>query len=259
MEVLLLKRSPRSGFIPGAWVFPGGRVDEEDGDPGLLMHLDGLSPGRARERLRLGNARPDPTEDGNPDAQKPPPPWAYWVAAIRETFEETGVLLRKSPDGAGPLVPKVKELALEEGREDLISEARSRLLSGLGGFLPILQELGIVLDAGSLEYSGHWLTPECEPRRYETLFFITEMHPEARVTPHEKEMVDALWITPEQALARNLKGEFPLVFPTLVTLEELTPFPTPEEALSVLRGRPVPRRLPEPERAEGGVLFKLKE
>ncbi len=247
LELLLLKRSPRSGFIPGAWVFPGGTVDVEDGDPRWLPYLQGLSPGRARERLHHGHSHP----------ASHPPPWAYWVAAIRETFEETGVLLWTERRKGWPTDPRERAGEPPRVEEKHIALARSRLLKKEEGFLGILEGLGLDLDAGSLEYNGHWLTPECEPRRYETRFFVAEAKPDARVWPHESEMVDALWITPEEALARNRGGGFPLVFPTLFTLEELRRFSTPEEALDSFRDRPVPRRLPEPERAEGGVRFKL--
>ncbi len=259
LEVLLLKRSPRSGFIPGAWVFPGGTVDGEDGAPRLLTYLDGLSAEGALERLRRGNSTTHPLEKGTPGPQSEPPAWAYWVAAIRETFEETGVLLRKRPVGSSPGEPEDNEHGNDQLGDDAIAAARSRLLHGKEGFREILDGLGLFLDAGALEYCGHWLTPECEPRRYETRFFVTEIGPEIRITPHEKEMEDALWITPDQALARNREGSFPLVFPTLHTLEELRRFSTPGQALKSMRDRPVPRRLPKPERAEGGVRFMLAE
>jgi 8-oxo-dGTP pyrophosphatase MutT (NUDIX family) len=237
LEVLLMKRSPRSGFIPGAWVFPGGTVDQEDGHPDLLARVDGISPETARDRLQ--------------PATPQPPALAYWVTAIRETFEETGILLGsrvRSHRGPGSV-------------EELVStaSARSELLAGQTTFGEVLTLLGVTPDAGSLEYIGHWLTPECEPRRYETRFFAAEAEPDARAIPHQKEMVDAVWLAPRAALSRNRDGDFPLALPTLFTLEELAPFQTPAEALENLRGRPVPRRLPVPERAEGGVRFHLAD
>ncbi|MFH1764282.1 MAG: NUDIX domain-containing protein [Gemmatimonadota bacterium] len=236
LEVLLLKRSPRSGFIPGAWVFPGGTVDPEDGDPGIFSRLHGITPEIARDRLR--------------PSEPEPPSLAYWVAALRETFEETGVLLRRRGSGNG------LESSDQTKAETL---ARSKLLAGAMSFKNVLETLEITLDAGALEYHGHWLTPECEPRRYDTRFFAAEVGKDARVTPHEKEMVEAHWLTPADALTRNREGTLPLVFPTLFTLEELQPFKTPREALGFLRGRPVPRRLPILERTEIGIGFHLPD
>jgi 8-oxo-dGTP pyrophosphatase MutT (NUDIX family) len=240
MEVLLLKRSPTSGFIPGAWVFPGGTVDQSDSDPNLAKQVHGLTPEGARERLNLKGPALSAL--------------AYWIAAIRETFEETGILLCRE----GPAHASRDAASRTTGpTPDAVGSARSALVSGEAGFLETLQELEVELDAGALAYFGHWLTPSCEPRRYETRFFAAAVCPNAAVTPHKTEMEDALWITPADALARNRQGAFPLVVPTLYTLEELTPFTTPDEALDFLEGRPVPLRLPRPERAEGGVLFRI--
>ena len=235
LEVLLLKRSPRSGFIPGAWVFPGGTVDLADGDPRFLPRLYGITPEGAEGRLKTYASEP--------------PALAYWVAAIRETFEETGVLIRRRADGTEP------EPHHQTKAEAL---ARSRLLVGELSFMEVLETLDLRLDAGALEYNGHWLTPECEPRRYETRFFATEVRRDTLVTPHDKEMVEARWLTPTEALTGNAEGTLPLVFPTLFTLEELEPFRTPRKALDYLRGKPVPRRLPTLRRTEGGIGFSLE-
>jgi 8-oxo-dGTP pyrophosphatase MutT (NUDIX family) len=207
-------------------------VDAADADPRLFPRIDGLSPLEARERL--GSSHTEGTA------------LAYWVTAIRETFEETGVLVFSGPEGGGPGLPELES-------------ARSDLLEGRRGFLQILEELELKLDGGALEYNGHWLTPECEPRRYDTRFFATSVDTCVQVTLYKREMVDALWITPEEALARNRGGTLRLVFPTLYTLKELEPFESPEQALAYFRGQRVPRRLPRPQRAQGGVRFLLSE
>ena len=181
---------------------------------------------------------------------------AYWVAALRETFEETGVLLRRKDQSRQGKLAAEKEA---HGHSDAETAARIALLAGNKSFAEVLEMLDAELDAGSLEYSGHWLTPECEPRRYETRFFSAEVSRAAQVTTHEREMVDSIWITPAEALARNARGAFPLVLPTVFTLEELAPFPTPREALAHMRDRPVPLRLPRPERVDGGIRFHLTE
>jgi 8-oxo-dGTP pyrophosphatase MutT (NUDIX family) len=221
LEVLLLKRSPDSGFIPGAWVFPGGTLDPADDDDSNLALVHGL------------NGVPAP----------PLPPLPYWIAAARETFEETGVLLHRG----------------EAPEPEALVAARTKLLDGGAGLAEVLQDINRRLDAESMTYVGHWLTPECEPRRYETRFFVARVPPHARVSPHEKEMVDAVWISPSEALERNRSGAFRLVLPTLFTLAELQPFRTIDSALDHLRKQPVPRRLPIPERTDDGVLFRLSE
>ncbi|MBT8396502.1 MAG: NUDIX domain-containing protein [Gemmatimonadetes bacterium] len=234
LEVLLMKRSPRAGFIPGAWVFPGGTLDPADEDSHLISRLSGISSHRAAEPLRSA-------------ASDPPGP-AFWIAALRETFEETGILLWTLPDPA----PRVPEPSL-----DAIVSARKSLLSGDRGFDQVLDDLGVLLDAGALEYCGHWLTPECEPRRYETRFFAAEVDPDVRVDPHEMEMVDALWVSPTEALDRNRDGDFPLVIPTMVTLDHLRAFDTTRGALGALKEASVPRLLPMPERVAGGIRFRI--
>ena len=231
LEVLFMKRSPRSGFIPGAWVFPGGTVDQADGDPALLPRVRGITPEGARKRM-------EPVD-------RSPPAIAFWVAALRETFEETGILLEVDPED--------KDKIRTEGRK----LARSQLLAGEVDFVGVLEALDVVLNAGAIEYAGHWLTPECEPRRYNTRFFAAEVAGNAQVIPHEREMVDALWLTPSAALARNRGGTFPLVLPTVATLEELDSFSVPKEALAYLRNKKVTRLLPKPEIVEGGVRFHL--
>ncbi len=235
LEVLLLKRSPGSGFIPGAWVFPGGTVDPDDGAPTLFSKVHGIGPDEAAARL-------------GPIHSNGHPAMAFWVAALRETFEETGVLLWAPP---GP-APSTTGPDLED-----MASAREDLLSGKQGFGEVLDGLGIMLDGGALEYCGHWLTPECEPRRYETRFFAAEVDRATRVDPYEKEMADAVWISPAEALDRNRGGNFPLVVPTMVALEELRPFDTPSAALDSLRGKAVSRLMPAPERTEGGVRFRI--
>ena len=104
-EVLLLRRARSSGFVPGAWVFPGGRVDEEDADPRLLGRTEGLDSGEAARRLGLSEAAP--------------PAIAYYMASVREAFEETGLW----PGEGGP-----------DPSSPLVTEAREGLLSGTLGF-----------------------------------------------------------------------------------------------------------------------------
>ena len=234
-EVLLLRRSHRTRFIPGAFVFPGGRVDEGDTSPQLQRLLEGLSPDEANARLGIS----DPSLPGV----------AFWIAALRETFEETGVVLGGGTNGVG-------SVSLED--QDRPGRLRRDLQEGVISFVDVLKELGVVLGLGGVSYFGHWVTPVQERYRYDTRFFAAEIPPDCPVFPDGVELVESLWLTPTEALDRNREGGLPLVFPTLFTLRALQPFKTPGEALEALGGEEIPRLLPRVEETEDGVRMVLE-
>jgi 8-oxo-dGTP pyrophosphatase MutT (NUDIX family) len=257
------------GFIPGAYVFPGGAVDRADGDPEVLPHLAGLSPHEARTRLGMLEGG-----TGAMDAARPAPV-AYFVAALRETFEETGIFLgappggcRTVPVGGGSREGGVRARLLEDrstfrqALEELAPDGtapgepqpdRRPRLEGAPGSRPEK------LDAGSLRFIGRWITPEVEPRRYDTLFFAAEVPAGCRVEPYRGEVEEALWISPTAALQRNRAGLLPLVYPTLRTLEELEPFQDARGALAHFQGRSFPPLLPQLLRKPGGIQITLDD
>lgn len=243
-EALLMRRSGRVGFIPGAWVFPGGRVDRQDGAPDVLSRLGGSSPGEMERRLGTHPGQGEHVDEKT----APPSAGAYFVAALRETFEEVGILFTRSPERC---------LSVPVRGDEALSTARKALLHHRSTFLEVLEGGDLDLDAGALRYVGHWITPEVEPRRYDTRFFAAVVPRACTVHPDGQEMADALWLTPGEALGRNREGELPMVFPTLKTLEALRPFSSPEDALDVLGSRPVPRLLPRLTAADGGVEIVL--
>ncbi len=239
LEALLLRRSPRAGFIPGAYVFPGGQVDLADGEPDLLARFQGLT--EARARVLLGR-----TEDNHPAL-------AFWVAALRETFEETGVFFGRDSGGRPPSDGNRVSTSTDSGER--LASARSLLLSGEATFLEVLESLDLAMDGTDVRYIGHWITPECEARRFDTRFFGACVPTNCPVEVHPSEMVEALWLPPSEALDRNRAGRLPLVFPTLRTLEEVEDFADPREALESLAGRAIAPLLPRLSRAEGGIRF----
>ncbi len=243
-ETLLLKRSPRTRFIPGAYVFPGGRVDRADADPSLLARLSVSGPGG--NQGRMGSDETGPAAPG----KDPLLAYAFVAAALRETFEETGILLALPPWGYRTHPPSGK------GRG---AEARARLLAGSHSFHEVLSELDVHLDAGALEYVGHWITPEPEPRRYDTRFFATVVPRGCAAILDGQEMVESLWLTAREALARNRAGELPLVFPTLSTLETLADLGEIEAFLGHFRGRAIPRLLPRISRKDGGIEISVED
>jgi 8-oxo-dGTP pyrophosphatase MutT (NUDIX family) len=235
MEVVLLRRSNSTRFIPGAFVFPGGRVDEADTSTDLLALLEGPTPAEADDRLGIPGGHP--------------PGLAYWAAALRETFEEAGILLAGGGGGcrAVPLDGK-----------DPTGRLRRDLHEGNTSFPAVLEAMGATLDGKRVAYIGHWKTPVQERYRYDTRFFGAEITADCPVFPDGVEMVEALWMTPTEALSRNRRGDLPMVFPTLMTLQALEPFRSPREALRELARRDIPCLLPRVEVTEDGVRMVLE-
>jgi len=234
MEVLLLERNRRARFIPGAYVFPGGRVDDADSAAVLRPLLAGPNPGDADSRLGISGGHP--------------PGIAFWVAALREAFEEAGVLLESGGE-------KFRFIPMDgEGEE---SRLRKELQQGTLTFGEVLTGMGSVLAADAATYIAHWVTPLQERYRYDTRFFGAEVPEGCPAFPDGSELVDAVWVTPSEALARNREGTLPMAFPTLMTLRALTLFDSPSQALRALGRKEIPRLLPRVEASPGGVRVTL--
>ena len=234
-EVLLLKRVRTSGFVPGAYVFPGGRVDADDSSPGLEARIEGIDAAGAARTLGL-------------ELQASPPAIAYVLASIREAFEETGLLLAR--DRHGRPYPSAAE-------EPRIAAARARLLADEAAFLPVLDDLDARLDGAAVAYIAHWITPVVERRRYDTRFFAAAIEGPGTVEVHASEMSDAVWLTPPAALERHRDGRLPMVFPTIHTLEALCGFGSTREILDDYRDRPIPPILPRLVRTDRGVALDI--
>jgi 8-oxo-dGTP pyrophosphatase MutT (NUDIX family) len=218
-EVLLMKRLRSAGFVPGAYVFPGGRVDLADAEPGLLGHTDGLGPKTVPEPM-------------------------FWLAALRETFEEAGVLLAR--EGSGRAVAAA-------ARDPELGRWREALLEGEATLLEMAESLGVRLALEEVVACAHWITPLAEPRRYDTHFFLARLPEGGEVRPDPREMADALWLAPAVALERFHEGRLPMVFPTVSTLESLLGYGSVAAALAAFRGRPVRPVLPRLVRTAEGV------
>lgn len=218
METLMLRRTRNAGFVPGAYVFAGGRVDLADGEAEAVACLRGLSPEEAAVRLRL-------------EARARPPATAYYVAALREAFEETGLLVGTHASG-GP--------ARSAGEDPAVARVRDRLLADEITFGQALDLLEVTVDATAVEYVAHWITPVQEPRRYDTRFFAAVVQREREVLLNPVEMTDARWLTPQGALELHGRGRLPMVFPTIRTLEDLRDFGTAREALEAYASRDIP-------------------
>jgi len=201
LEVLLLRRNPQSVFVPGAHVFPGGAVEPADGSahplaPGAPSDLE------ASQRLGL--------DQGG---------LAFWVAAVRETFEEAGLLFADGP--------------VDEAVAD-----RRAIAAGERGLAEACAEHGLTLRLGDLRYFGHWITPPGGPRRYTTRFFVAPVPPDQDHAHDDAEAVDSEWVRPQQALDRFAAGEWELILPTERSLRALAPFEDVAAVLAHLDTRP---------------------
>jgi glyoxylase-like metal-dependent hydrolase (beta-lactamase superfamily II)/8-oxo-dGTP pyrophosphatase MutT (NUDIX family) len=195
-EVLLLRRADRPGDQnSGAAVFPGGMLDPGDADSYSLA--DGLDDAEASRRLGL------PVNGLN-----------FWVAAVRECFEEAGVLIANAADG--------RPIALDDLPAADIVEMRRALHANEIGMAEVCERLGVRMDLGALTYYSHWMTPRGMPKVFDTRFFVTRLPPGQTARHDETETVELLWLTPAEALdpARGLK----LVNVTTVTLKALAGF-----------------------------------
>ena len=221
MEILLMKRSRSAGFVPGAYVFPGGRVDGSDGTDEMLQRIDGLTQARAADRLDLNDVTP--------------PAIAYYLAALREAFEETGILVAHDTEGGEPATAAEDE-SVNALRDDLMEDRIS--------FADTLDRMGCRIDGEAIEYLAHWITPKPEPRRYDTRFFAAKVREGALPIVDPREMTDAVWITPQAALLRNNEGTLPMVFPTNKTLEKLRDHASTDDALGDLARQSVRTIMP---------------
>lgn len=209
IEVLMMRRNLRSGFVPGMHVFPGGGVDETDfffKNNELCKCLD---DGAASGTLGLAC-------DG----------LAYWVAAIREAFEESGLLLARRRSG--------ETLSLGDAETARrFAEHRRRLNAGAVAFPELLQAENLQLAADQLTYFAHWITPVGLPRRYDTRFFMAEAPQGQEPLQDEQETIAAAWVRPGEALTRHRSGDFEMRTPTVRTLEDFADY---DSVASLRRG-----------------------
>jgi hypothetical protein len=136
---------------------------------------------------------------------------------------------------------------------------RERLMAGTHGLADVLEAGSLRLAPAALVHAAHWITPEAEPRRYDTHFFLAELPPGRTARSDPREMTDLVWLRPRAALDRFARGALPMVFPTVRTLEALAEFASVRAALAAFRGRTVRPVLPRLVSTEEGVGIVVEE
>lgn len=177
-EQVLMVRRHRDTAFGNLYAFPGGVIEASDSDAPLGPTADDLD-----ERLQ--------TTDGH----------RFYNAAIRETWEETGIFIGRGTAAAA-------------------AAGRATVLGG-APLTSVCQQHRLVPELDRLHYVAHWVTPLGRPRRYSTRFFLTEVGPEIDAEIDGNELVDAQWLTPEEALAGSVAPDFELPRPTYAVMEDL--------------------------------------
>ena len=211
LEVLMLQRNYDSGFMPGMFLFPGGAVDEDDRVAAVLSRCRGVDDATASEALGLAHGG-----------------LAYWAAAIRESFEEAGVLLAYGPHG---------EIVNPGGAEKVerFEDYRRRLNAGEPVLAEMLERERLTLATDRLTYFSHWITPVNAPRRYDTRFFIAAAPDGQEALPDRVEAIDHTWVRPSVAIDRYRAGEYKMRTPTIRTLHKFAAFSSVDTLVNALR------------------------
>ena len=228
LEVLMVKRSKRPPF-GNLYVFPGGKIDESDKDLNITNFCNGLNDEQASIKLGVN-------EGG----------LSYWVACVRECFEEVGILLAKKNNG--------QELDLNGADKHKFDNYRRMLLENKISLFEICKKENLSLNLNNIEPFSHWITPEIEIKRFDTRFFIAYI-PSNQTERHDgNELTDSVWISPKKALDRSLNGEMPMIMPTISNLQQCLEFDSGQKLLeyqSKLTNDDIPSILPKFFKNEG--------
>lgn len=232
-EVFLARRHRNSSFMAEAYVFPGGQVAHADTDAQLNSHIslpDWFNPPALLQDDRL-----------SPETAQ-----SFFICAIRETFEEAGVLIAKTSNGHF-----IKRDPYQDHTR--FTAYRRELNAGRTTLLNIAQKENLLFPLENLIPYAHWITPEIMPKRFRTFFFLVRL-PEGQTTTTDcSELTDSLWAAPGDILNMYYHKEILLMPPTIKTLEELTAYAGIDALFAEARGRAIYPILPEP----GDNILKL--
>jgi 8-oxo-dGTP pyrophosphatase MutT (NUDIX family) len=217
-EVLMVKRHHQIDFASGALVFPGGKSHAGDHDPAWADHVSGWQAYDPEQR-------------------------ALRIAAIREVFEEAGLLLARRPDG-GPI-----------GGEACPIDVRKAVDAGTTAFIDVVGGLGVKLELDALTVFARWITPPLTPKRFDTWFYAAKAPGDQLAACDGRETVDAEWVEPGEVLRMAAAGERKVIFPTRMNVQLLAEAVSAEDCISRAAARTLVTVEPQvQERAAGKVL-----
>jgi len=221
IEVFMMVRHYQIDFNSGALVFPGGSIDK--GDSAIIARPELCSEGEGLDAQDLN----------------------FRIAAIRETFEESGILLARQKD-AKTLLDAERARAIE-------AATRADLCGGKTTFLKVLADNHLRLALDELLPYAHWITPEGMPKRFDTWFFLAAAPPDQLGAHDGRESTDSIWVSPREALEGHESGRFKLPFPTTRILIKLSKLDSVQAALDDARGKPIVTVTPVMTQLDGGV------
>jgi 8-oxo-dGTP pyrophosphatase MutT (NUDIX family) len=224
LEVLMVQRHHQIDFVPGALVFPGGKTAAGDADPAWDAHCDGED--LAHRALR--------------------------ICAIREAFEESGILLARPATARGvgaPLAPAAQTAT--------IADMRVAVDKGEDNFLEVVRGAGLVLALDALTPYAHWITPQGMPKRFDTWFYIADAPDDQVAACDGREAVDACWIAPSDALVDAAENRRKIIFPTRLNVEMLAKSASAAEAIAASRARAIVTVEPKVVREVGGMVLTI--
>ena len=222
LEAFMVVRHHEIDFASGALVFPGGKIDQQDYE--MDIYCEGIN-------------KDEPFDH------------AYKVGAIREAFEESGILFARTR-GSKEIISssKLKEL----------SHYRKALHSGQITFRDFLVKENLVLACDELYQFAHWITPKMMPKRFDTQFFIARA-PHQTALHDGNESIDSFWLSPKEALEGNRNGKFTIIFPTRVNIEFLAEIESIERAIAESLRVKIKAVLPRVEHRDDGAYVVIDE
>ncbi|MEZ5228501.1 MAG: NUDIX domain-containing protein [Acidimicrobiales bacterium] len=217
LEVFMLQRSLSAAFARGQYVFPGGKVDDADHGEALEAISDGLDDASASAQMGMAKGG-----------------LAWLVAAIRECFEEAGVLLARPTDGSEVIRFDTPEL------EERFGRTRHEIHDGNYSLEQLCADEGLVLLTDRMHLVDHWVTPMGERRRFDTRFFVA-VAPQLQEPLHDDaETIASLWVRPVDAIEQWKNGELQMFPPTVASLRFLEPHATTADAMAAAEAVGVP-------------------